>query len=68
MANILDFGSKFNWIEPISDLLHGYNTVEYEGWDTDCKKVEKELKKQGISCRTQFTGDGWRVLSRRDGK
>lgn len=55
----------FDWMTPLSDLLHGYNTVEYEGWDNDCKKKEKELKAQGIQCRTQFTGDGWRVISKR---
>lgn len=65
LDKLIDIGCAFNWMEPLSDLLHGYNTVEYEGWDNDCKKKEKELKAQGVKCRTQFTGNGWRVISKR---
>lgn len=56
-----------SWFDPLAALGYfgNYNTVEYEGLDTDCKKREKELKAQGIKCRTEFTGDGWRVVSSR---
>lgn len=65
MKNLDSLLAKADWITPLSDIMRGYNTIEYEGWDADCKLVEKQLKRAGIPCRTQFTGDGWRVISKR---
>lgn len=61
----LKVGGSFDWLTPAYDLAQGFNKIEYEGGDSDCKKIEKQLKQQGIKCRTQFTGDGWRVISKR---
>ena len=63
--DLLGIGASFDWITPLRDLIVGYNTIEYEGWADDCKKVEKKLKQQGVRCRTQFTGDSWRVIAKR---
>ncbi len=63
--DLLRIGASLDWITPLSDLIAGYNTIEYEGWVDDCKKVEKQLKARGIKCRTDFTGDGWRVIAKR---
>lgn len=61
----LKVGASFDWITPAKDLIVGYNTVECEGWEDHCKKVEKKLKEEGITCCTQFMGDHWRVISKR---
>jgi hypothetical protein len=63
--DLLAIGGSFDWITPLGDLIAGYNTIEHEGGPDDCKQVEKSLKAQGIKCRTDFTGDGWRVISKR---
>lgn len=65
LNDLLRFGAGFDWITPALDIISGYNTIEYEGWDSDCKEKEKQLRKQGIKCRTQVTGEGWRVISKR---
>lgn len=69
MGNPLDelarLGAHFEYITPTLDILNGYNTVEYEGWDYDCKEFAKTLRQQGIKCRVQFTGEYWRVISKR---
>lgn len=65
LDDLLALGGGWDWITPAIDLLAGYNTIEYEGLDDDCKKVAKTLKAQGIKCRVMFTGEWWRVISKR---
>ncbi len=65
LDDLLGFGAGFDWITPLSDIIAGYNSIEFEGDSDSCKIIEKQLKKEGIKCRTQFTGDSWRVIARR---
>ena len=65
MDDLLKVGASFDWITPLGDLLAGYNSIEFEGDPDSCKAIEKQLKREGIECRTQFTGDSWRVIARR---
>ncbi len=65
LNDLAKFGAGFDWITPLSDILRGFNTIEFEGDPHSCKVVEKQLKAEGVKCRTQFTGDSWRVISKR---
>lgn len=67
LDDLLRFGAGFDWITPLSDIIVGYNTIEMdETIDKNaCKAKVEELKRQGINCRVDFTGNGWRVISRR---
>lgn len=66
LSDLMKFASGFDFFTPLHDIAMGYHSIEYEGMDSDCKAVERELQQQGIKCRVDFTGDGWRVIAKRD--
>ncbi len=63
--DLLRIGGSFNWIAPLWDIMVGYNSIEFEGDPASCKAVERDLKRQGVRCRTQLTGNSWRVIAKR---
>lgn len=63
--SFLDFATNFDIVSGVGDYIAGYNKVEFEGSEKDCKTLEKKLKAQGVKCRTYFTGSGWQVISKR---
>ncbi len=68
LHDLIKLGSGFDWITPLADIIRGFNTIEMDVTlnEKACKDLEKALKKQGVTCRTQFVIDqGWRVISKR---
>lgn len=64
---IARMGAAFDWITPLATIWGGYNTVDMdETMDhAGCKAMVKDLQRQGVKAKVDFTGDGWRVISAR---
>ena len=68
MSKIDKFLDAASYADPFTglvDWLANYNTIEYQGGESECKQIVKKLREQGIKCRVQVVSDGCQVISKR---